>query len=265
MVYGSRWLSGFIMAGGLALASAPASATVYTLKVDGTLATDQAFAYDQIDRTGLFTTAGQSLAGKTFSVVYTIDTSEPWSVTPPPPGATAYVYLSGINRYYSLGEAITASVRIGNVTVAGIGSGGSTDVAGTQSQASLANTVPDNIQISTGTSGITYVGSGGTYTGFNIRVNNTLSNSDQTAINLSSGGMFTPFEISYADVPYYFANGLVSFAGNGQLETYAYLRPSSASLEIAAVPEPASWAMMIGGFGMVGAAARRRRKHLQIA
>lgn len=27
-----------------------------------------------------------------------------------------------------------------------------------------------------------------------------------------------------------------------------------------AVPEPATWAMMIGGFGFAGAAARRRRK-----
>lgn len=30
-----------------------------------------------------------------------------------------------------------------------------------------------------------------------------------------------------------------------------------ATLDIAAVPEPASWAMLIGGFGLVGAAARR--------
>ena len=28
----------------------------------------------------------------------------------------------------------------------------------------------------------------------------------------------------------------------------------------AAVPEPSSWAMMIGGFGLIGAALRRRRK-----
>jgi hypothetical protein len=30
--------------------------------------------------------------------------------------------------------------------------------------------------------------------------------------------------------------------------------------EVAAVPEPASWALMIGGFGMVGTAMRRRRQ-----
>lgn len=32
------------------------------------------------------------------------------------------------------------------------------------------------------------------------------------------------------------------------------------TLRIAAVPEPASWAMMIGGFGLAGMAVRRRRK-----
>ena len=35
---------------------------------------------------------------------------------------------------------------------------------------------------------------------------------------------------------------------------------SKFSVQYAAVPEPASWAMMIAGFGMVGAAARSRRR-----
>lgn len=33
----------------------------------------------------------------------------------------------------------------------------------------------------------------------------------------------------------------------------------------AAVPEPATWAMMIGGFGVVGAASRRRRTQVSVA
>ncbi|WP_294196476.1 PEPxxWA-CTERM sorting domain-containing protein [uncultured Sphingomonas sp.] len=37
------------------------------------------------------------------------------------------------------------------------------------------------------------------------------------------------------------------------------------SITSAAVPEPATWAMMLLGFGMVGAAARRRRQHIGVS
>lgn len=36
------------------------------------------------------------------------------------------------------------------------------------------------------------------------------------------------------------------------------------SYNVAAVPEPATWAMMIGGFGMVGAAMRRRKAQVRV-
>ena len=42
-------------------------------------------------------------------------------------------------------------------------------------------------------------------------------------------------------------------AGNGQ-----YLANSSGTATLAAVPEPASWALMVAGFGLVGGAMRRR-------
>ena len=42
-------------------------------------------------------------------------------------------------------------------------------------------------------------------------------------------------------------------AGNGQ-----YLANSIGTATMAAVPEPASWALMVGGFGLVGATMRRR-------
>jgi hypothetical protein len=38
----------------------------------------------------------------------------------------------------------------------------------------------------------------------------------------------------------------------------------SVSVTNGAVPEPATWALMIGGFGMVGAAARRRRSMVAV-
>jgi len=39
------------------------------------------------------------------------------------------------------------------------------------------------------------------------------------------------------------------------------IKPACASLSsIAGVPEPASWALMVAGFGVIGAAARRRTR-----
>ena len=37
------------------------------------------------------------------------------------------------------------------------------------------------------------------------------------------------------------------------------------TLDVASVPEPATWAMMIGGFGLAGAALRRRRATVRFA
>ena len=46
-------------------------------------------------------------------------------------------------------------------------------------------------------------------------------------------------------------------APNGQLKLL--YSATSQSQVLAAIPEPATWAMMIGGFGLIGAAARSRR------
>ena len=63
---------------------------------------------------------------------------------------------------------------------------------------------------------------------------------------------------------------------NGHLNTIEVLGMTSstnaaatfagtATFNAATVPEPASWALMIGGFGLVGAAMRRRRTEFQLA
>lgn len=89
------------------------------------------------------------------------------------------------------------------------------------------------------------------------------------------GGEFPQF-LSYsspATVAYSISESLVGFrfdAGNGYQYGYADIAGSTfhgvrfettpgANVAFAAVPEPAAWAFMLVGFGVVGGAARRRR------
>jgi hypothetical protein len=52
---------------------------------------------------------------------------------------------------------------------------------------------------------------------------------------------------------------VLAFAATGTSDSFGgYID----SVNLAAVPEPATWAMMIGGFGLVGGAMRRRRTNV---
>jgi hypothetical protein len=58
------------------------------------------------------------------------------------------------------------------------------------------------------------------------------------------------------------------YSGGVDNITYDFGAAGSGSFnfEVAAgVPEPATWAMMIGGFGLIGAAARRRKTRVVFA
>ena len=52
---------------------------------------------------------------------------------------------------------------------------------------------------------------------------------------------------------------------NNYGDQYSWTGLSEVRFDGTAVPEPATWAMMIGGFGMVGAALRRRRVVARLA
>jgi len=70
---------------------------------------------------------------------------------------------------------------------------------------------------------------------------------DQTTLNGAGGSSYGQ---SYAN-GYFFTQG----SDSNSVAAYQIGAPAAS-----AVPEPASWAMMIGGFGMVGGALRRRAK-----
>ncbi|WP_231639313.1 PEPxxWA-CTERM sorting domain-containing protein [Sphingomonas profundi] len=77
--------------------------------------------------------------------------------------------------------------------------------------------------------------------------------------------IFLPFqEQRTADVKYS-VSGLKPDNLTFQLDEGTITGTLNANVVVAAVPEPATWAMMLGGFGLVGAAMRRRRAHVTTA
>ena len=54
----------------------------------------------------------------------------------------------------------------------------------------------------------------------------------------------------------------VMFRGTGSNSSIAFVSSSDATVP---VPEPTTWAMMIGGFGMVGSAMRYRRRKISVS
>ncbi|MBS0504308.1 MAG: PEP-CTERM sorting domain-containing protein [Proteobacteria bacterium] len=56
-------------------------------------------------------------------------------------------------------------------------------------------------------------------------------------------------------------NGAITFLNPTALDLIAF---DAIGYDVA-VPEPATWAMMIAGFGFVGAAMRRRRRTVQVS
>lgn len=64
----------------------------------------------------------------------------------------------------------------------------------------------------------------------------------------SSPAVIAPTGLEIGKDGAFYVTNFGASAGNGQV------------LRIAAVPEPGTWAMMIAGFGLVGAAMRRRQR-----
>jgi PEP-CTERM motif len=86
----------------------------------------------------------------------------------------------------------------------------------------------------------------------------TANGYQQSSESLSSSAYYTPTtDNKTAPLSVFFAN-TTSGSETGNLSAYAYAYGYST---IAAVPEPSTWAMMLGGLGLIGFMTYRRRQY----
>jgi hypothetical protein len=110
-------------------------------------------------------------------------------------------------------------------------------------------------------------GSGSLSTSFSspmnqLTIGQVLVNGISYALTSSSGGQ----SLTVSGIP--ILNGVmntIEVKGTNSASAVAATYTGTATFAAGAVPEPASWAMMIGGFGLIGAAMRRRRPGFQLA
>ena len=222
----------------------PAAAAVYVTTWSGTLV-------NGVDYTGEFGQFGRVLDGLAFTAVYTLDDSAPNAKLSISPG---YSTITGGPNQGSPFTPLTADLTItGHVMHFGVGPNIYHEASNGDAKGVISgnyNDYQDEI-----------------FGGF--RDNSIIRNevTSTTSHFLTSSDPRMPFATSGAGLTFsggFSINNNATGVGN-ERQRHAFsdflttrvetvLRPQGG-----AVPEPASWALLIGGFGMVGTLLRRRR------
>ena len=234
------------LAAAAVIGAAPASATITLATYTGTITGGNQSSYDV---TGVFGTPNAALGGLAYRVVYRIDDSLP--------GAPFYFGPQGPNRDISelLGGSsygiaaipVTATITIGGVSVAIGGENASVDLQTFRNFQQTLHYVDGQVA-ALGAGNAAYVteiatlfGSGGF---------------------LNSQDLRAPLDVDLTGFPAGQAGGGFSIYennGGGYHWAFGQLRAEHLTIATAgAVPEPAAWSLMIAGFGLIGAALRRR-------
>ncbi len=229
--------SAILLAAMATLAAGPASATAYYATFTGNLTGAADFA-------GLFGPPGTDISGMPFSARYRVD--------PGVPGIS--VLTSGYGSFQELAsgsaghfpQAISATLTINGHTQ--VVSGG---YNGTVVQED--DYTPGFPRIGNGDE-ILYVAEGfptaGTFTSLSFSIEDVVSDITFTS------NFAAPFENQFYGTT--LQDSRFEFS-NGSNQAYGSLRATHLSVT-ASVPEPASWMMLIAGFGLAGAALRRQSR-----
>lgn len=224
-------------AAALSLLAGSASATILTVTFTGTLS-------EGYDQTGRFGAAGTDLTGAAFSVVEYFDTTK--GVYNPPP----FESISG-----GTDNGIPGSPGSGSVTVNGV----SASIAGgaisflSRGQSSIGTFVYDH----------EVAGDVETYGGISAHLNygaGPPGGDFTTNFHGDCLGVDTCYGVfnfgSFINLPNHGSETYYTDSGKFLISTFDI---TGGTDPVSGVPEPATWAMMLVGFGMAGATVRRRR------
>jgi PEP-CTERM motif len=213
------------------------------------LATFKGTLTSSFDQTGEFGSAATSLDGKSFEAIYTL--------TYPTPGAFEFNngtthYIQGGTRFGNA-SPVSAKLKINGVTqsVGGQFFGQALRQTSLNSAGGFSDTV-------------FYQATDLSNDGLNFYQFNLFSSVFNNSAFLSSLDLTAPLNYVLPQSTVFFDGFTIQQLDlrSNTNTRYAYGSFSTDSLTISAlgaVPEPASWAMMIAGFGLVGGAMRRRR------
>lgn len=227
-----------VIAVGLAAAPSVQAAT-YVIAFNGTLVG----AYDNV---GMFGAANTNLSGKAFTATYTLVDPTPGAVESMPNGYTVQYAGSGA------GTPLTATLTVNGIT------------RGFQTLSGSAQVVNDQPVTHYDALGLTVQG--------DQMVGNLVYDDFMTIyLKDDSQSMFSSFDLpdafSTAITSPFTATGYYRFKIGPQTQGTGQFGITSVTITklASAVPEPASWAIMIAGFGIAGMAMRQRRAAVRFA
>ena len=249
-----------ILAAGLAMAvaTAPTAASVKIATYSGTISTGTDF-------TGVFGTAGQDLAGVSYITTYTYDFSL---------GGYQVINPSFANSYGSIWESLRSPMIDSTVTINGI----TEHIFGiSQAQVAFSAWTQESIikvdlvnhlsfDVHENGEPLTWLYEENDYaTAFVQNGGNSLSRIGSPNINISptiisrAEGYMEIDKYNYLSNKHY-AHVIAHFSPNA-----TYTVSDVVTDPVGGVPEPATWALLIAGFGLTGATMRRRRTAVNAA
>lgn len=246
-VFGTtRRRTGLALSAALCLAAGlpgAASATTYLLTFTGVVGTGGS----SIDGYGIFGAAGGDLSGYGYTEVFTINI--------PTPGAQVYTGFdglpAGIEGIYEASPA-TASLTINNITFAF-----PQVISANYARHTEGNPVDDQrndvLRATVGGRGNNVL-NGGLWA--ETGGPGSFFNSGEFVAPLDLDLEFSSFQWGTVHFAYYGADGYSSDRRTNLVMEATHVTFA----EQAAVPEPATWAMFIGGFGLIGCTLRRRQQ-----